>query len=97
MILEFIKKHTPQGKCPLGGNSVHVDKQFLKSYMPRIIHHLHYRIIDVSTVKELCRRWYPDLFKLYEKKECHRSVQDILESIRELHYYRQTFFKPTPQ
>ncbi|XP_073416816.1 oligoribonuclease, mitochondrial isoform X2 [Dendrobates tinctorius] len=92
--LSFVRKHTPPGICPLAGNSVHVDKAFLNKYMPQFMRHLHYRIIDVSTVKELCRRWYPaDYERAPMKAASHRALDDIRESIKELHFYRQHVFK----
>uniref|UniRef100_A0A673MCD8 Oligoribonuclease, mitochondrial n=1 Tax=Sinocyclocheilus rhinocerous TaxID=307959 RepID=A0A673MCD8_9TELE len=73
--LSFIRQHTPPGQCPLAGNSVHADKKFLDKYMPQFMRHLHYRIIDVSTIKELSRRWYPEEYSLApQKKSSHRSV-----------------------
>ncbi|XP_073512766.1 oligoribonuclease, mitochondrial [Phyllobates terribilis] len=92
--LSFVRKHTPPGICPLAGNSVHVDKVFLNKYMPQFMRHLHYRIIDVSSVKELCRRWYPaDYERAPMKAASHRALDDIRESIKELHFYRQHVFK----
>ncbi|XP_077106578.1 oligoribonuclease, mitochondrial [Ranitomeya variabilis] len=92
--LSFVRKHTPPGICPLAGNSVHVDKAFLNKYMPQFMRHLHYRIVDVSTVKELCRRWYPaDYERAPMKAASHRALDDIRESIKELHFYRQHVFK----
>ncbi|KAM8742209.1 small fragment nuclease [Acanthopagrus schlegelii] len=92
--LSFIRQHTPPGQCPLAGNSVHADKRFLDKFMPQFMYHLHYRIIDVSTIKELCRRWFPDEYKMApHKKATHRALDDICESIKELQYYRATVFK----
>ncbi|XP_053307774.1 oligoribonuclease, mitochondrial [Spea bombifrons] len=92
--LSFIRLHTPPGLCPLAGNSVHADKKFLDKYMPRFMTHLHYRIIDVSTVKELCRRWYSEEYVLAPKKTgSHRALDDIKESINELKFYKDTIFK----
>ncbi|XP_041749626.2 small fragment nuclease [Coregonus clupeaformis] len=92
--LSFIRQHTPPGHCPLAGNSVHADKKFLDKYMPQFMRHLHYRIIDVSTIKELCRRWFPEEYKLTpQKKASHRALDDIQESIKELHFYRAHVFK----
>ncbi|KAF4082296.1 hypothetical protein AMELA_G00149940 [Ameiurus melas] len=92
--LSFIRQHTPPGQCPLAGNSVHADKRFLDKYMPQFMRHLHYRIIDVSTVKELCRRWFPDEYNLTpQKKASHRALDDIQESIKELKFYRVNIFK----
>ncbi|XP_051494639.1 oligoribonuclease, mitochondrial isoform X2 [Apus apus] len=76
------------------GNSVHADKKFLDKYMPQFMRHLHYRIIDVSTVKELCRRWYPEEYEFAPKKAAsHRALDDIRESIKELQFYRDSIFK----
>jgi oligoribonuclease len=95
IMLDFVRKYTPPAKCPLAGNTVYVDKKFLEKYMPRFVAHLHYRIVDVSSLKELCRRWYPDIFVSYPlKKASHRSLADIKESIEELKYYRQHIFVP---
>ncbi|XP_012669755.1 small fragment nuclease [Clupea harengus] len=92
--LSFIKKYTPPHQCPLAGNSVHADKKFLDKYMPQFMSQLHYRIIDVSTVKELCRRWYPAEYKKApSKKGSHRALDDIRESISELKFYRKAIFK----
>ncbi|KAF8980772.1 Oligoribonuclease, mitochondrial [Entomortierella lignicola] len=94
-VLDFIKKHIPEPRRGiLAGNSVHADKVFLEREMRPIIDHLHYRIVDVSTVKELTRRWYPKDFKQApQKKEAHRALDDIKESIKELEYYRRAVFK----
>ncbi|XP_054879473.1 small fragment nuclease isoform X2 [Poeciliopsis prolifica] len=92
--LSFVRQHTPPGQCPLAGNSVHADKRFLDKYMPQFMYHLHYRIIDVSTIKELCRRWFPEEFKMAPHKSAtHRALDDIKESIKELQYYRACIFK----
>ncbi|ORY97617.1 ribonuclease H-like domain-containing protein [Syncephalastrum racemosum] len=91
-VLEFLKRHIPPGVAPLAGNSVHADKRFLEKEMPKIVDYLHYRIVDVSTIKELSRRWYPDIAKGVQKKNCHRALDDIKESISELEYYRQHVF-----
>ncbi|XP_041374095.1 oligoribonuclease, mitochondrial-like isoform X2 [Gigantopelta aegis] len=93
-VLKFVQEHTPKGACPLAGNSVHADREFLVKYMPQLIGHLHYRIIDVSTVKELCQRWYPRASEQAPKKKLsHRALDDIKESIAELKYYRHSIFK----
>ncbi|XP_009005090.2 oligoribonuclease, mitochondrial isoform X2 [Callithrix jacchus] len=92
--LSFVRQQTPPGLCPLAGNSVHADKKFLDKYMPQFMKHLHYRIIDVSTVKELCRRWYPEEYEFAPKKAAsHRALDDISESIRELQFYQNNIFK----
>ncbi|XP_068685332.1 probable oligoribonuclease [Montipora foliosa] len=94
IFLQFVKQHTPHKQCPLAGNSVHADKRFLEKYMPRFMDHLHYRIVDVSTIKELCRRWYPNIYRdVPPKREKHRALEDIKESITELQFYKQTIFK----
>ena len=92
--MEFLKQHIPEPKiAPLAGNSVHSDKIFLQKEMSEVINYLHYRIIDVSSIKELCKRWYPNIFRdAPQKKLIHRSLDDIKESIIELEYYRQNIF-----
>ena len=93
-MLNMIKQYTNNGECCLAGNSVHLDKEFLKKYMPRFVDHLHYRIVDVSTIKELASRWYPKVFEeMPPKKLGHRALGDIEESIEELRYYRTHIFK----
>jgi oligoribonuclease len=94
--LEFIKTHAPEpGKVPLCGNSIGTDRRFLAAYLPEIENHLHYRSIDVSTVKELARRWYPAAYSAAPvKKGGHRALDDIRESVKELKYYRDAIFTP---
>lgn len=92
IMLEFVQKHTPKGACPLAGNSIHVDRIFLNKYMKNFLNHLHYRIIDVSTIKELAKRW-SDENNFFVKKQTHRALDDIKESIDELKFYRTKFFK----
>jgi len=83
--------------APLCGNSIATDRGFLARDMPRLDHHLHYRMIDVSSIKELCRRWYPRAyFGQPAKGLAHRALVDILESIRELEFYRRAIFIPQP-
>ena len=91
--LKFLYRHCKEGESPLCGNSVWQDRRFLIKYMPTLEKFLHYRNIDVSTIKELVRRWYPSLPR-YEKKEAHLALSDIRESINELKYYRQKVFLP---
>lgn len=93
-VLEYIKKHVPEaGKAPLGGNSVGTDKVFLNKQMPELVEHLHYRIIDVSSIKELSKQWFPRAyFQSPEKHGGHRALGDILDSIVELQYYRKAVF-----
>ncbi len=93
--LEFIKNHVPEARTvPLCGNSIGTDRRFLATQLPEIDEWLHYRSVDVSTVKELCRRWYPDaLAGAPEKAAGHRALDDIRESVAELRYYRSTIFR----
>ncbi|XP_045216162.2 oligoribonuclease, mitochondrial-like isoform X2 [Mercenaria mercenaria] len=94
-MLQFVQEHTVKRKAPLAGNSIHADRMFLVKYMPRFIDHLHYRLVDVSTIKELSRRWYTREFSNAPKKKLtHRALDDIKESIEELQYYRYNIFKP---
>ncbi|GAA1854062.1 oligoribonuclease [Myceligenerans crystallogenes] len=97
-VLEYIREFVPaRGKAPLAGNSVGTDKMFLDAQMPALTNHLHYRIIDVSSIKELARRWYPRVyFASPEKDGGHRALADILESIDELRYYRAALFPAQP-
>lgn len=93
-ILKFVKAHVPEKRCPLGGNSVYMDRLFIMKYMPRLNSYLHYRIIDVSTIKELAKRWYSSEYsRIPEKSFKHRSIDDLKESIDELKYYRDNIFK----
>jgi oligoribonuclease len=94
--LEFIRAHVPEPRSvPLCGNSIGTDRRFLDAQLPEIEQHLHYRSVDVSTIKELARRWYPDVVAAAPPKvSAHRALDDIRESIAELRYYRSTVFKP---
>ncbi|SHK15235.1 oligoribonuclease [Pseudonocardia thermophila] len=98
MVMSYVRKWVPEPKiAPLAGNSIATDRGFIARDMPELDNHLHYRMIDVSSVKELCRRWFPRVF--YAKPEkglAHRALADIEESIRELAYYRATLFVPPP-
>ncbi|OBK95154.1 oligoribonuclease [Mycobacterium asiaticum] len=98
MVLEYISKHVKQPKtAPLAGNSIATDRSFIARDMPALDSFLHYRMIDVSSIKELCRRWYPRIyFGQPPKGLAHRALADIHESIRELQYYRRTAFVPPP-
>ena len=93
--LEFIKQHVPEPRSvPLCGNSIGTDRRFLATYLPDIENHLHYRSIDVSTIKELSRRWYPEaVAKAPSKAGGHRAMDDIRESVAELRYWRGAVFK----
>lgn len=96
--LDFIKEHVPEPRTvPLCGNSIGTDRRFLAAYLPDIENHLHYRSIDVSTIKELARRWYPaEVHKAPGKAGGHRAMDDIRESVAELRYWRTAVFKPVP-
>jgi oligoribonuclease len=93
--LEFLRQHIPAaGTVPLCGNSIGTDRRFLAAWLPEIDRYLHYRSIDVSTIKELARRWYPDAYARAPKKAgAHRALGDIRESIEELRYYREAIFR----
>lgn len=93
--LEFIRDHVPEPRtAPLCGNSIGTDRRFLAAYMPEIEDYLHYRSIDVSTIKELARRWYPEAFLAAPKKGgAHRALDDVKESIAELKYWRSAIFR----
>lgn len=97
-VLAYIKQHAPQErKAPIAGNSIGTDRMFIQVYMPLVDQHLHYRAVDVSSIKELARRWYPRVFFNAPAKDGeHRALADILESIRELQYYRNAVFVPMP-
>jgi oligoribonuclease len=98
VILDYVKRFVPNAKeAPLAGNTIGTDRMFLNKYMPQLDQHLHYRNIDVSSIKELTRRWYARVyFQLPKKDGGHRALADILESIQELRYYRQTVMVPVP-
>jgi oligoribonuclease len=94
--LAYVQRHIPEpGTAPLCGNSIGVDRRFLDRQLPELDAYLHYRSIDVSSLKELCRRWYPAVFKRRPgKRETHRALDDVRESIAELRYYRDTMLRP---
>jgi oligoribonuclease len=98
VVLDYVRKHVREPrKAPLCGNSVSTDRGFLARDMPALEQHLHYRIVDVSSIKELSRRWYPRAyFNSPEKNGNHRALADIRESIAELRYYREAVFVPAP-
>jgi len=98
LVLDYIREFVPQAKtAPLAGNSIATDRGFLARDMPTLDDYLHYRMIDVSSIKELCRRWYPKIYYGQpEKGLAHRALADIQESIRELRYYRRIAFVPPP-
>jgi oligoribonuclease len=97
-VLAYVRQHVPEARrAPLAGSSVYVDRGFLARYLPALDAHLHYRLVDVSTIKELARRWYPRAyFNSPEKTGGHRALADVRESIAELRYYRDTLFVPQP-
>jgi oligoribonuclease len=95
-VLDYVKKHvTTAGAAPMCGNSIGMDRRFLAKYMPELDNYVHYRSVDVSSFKELARRWYPAIYRRRPgKAEQHRALGDILESIDELRYYRDQLFAP---
>jgi len=97
-VLDYIQRFVPNaGAAPLAGNTIGTDRAFLAKYMPKVDKHLHYRNVDVSSIKELSRRWYPRVWhNAPAKNGGHRALADIRESIRELEYYRRTVFVPDP-
>ena len=97
-VLDYVKGHIPEAKtAPLCGNSIATDRGFIARDMPALDEHLHYRMIDVSSIKELARRWYPRVYYAQPAKGlAHRALADIRESVQELAYYRQTLFVPPP-
>jgi oligoribonuclease len=97
--LEFIRAHVPESRTvPLCGNSIGTDRRFLAAYLPDIENYLHYRSVDVSTIKELVKRWYPDVAAGGpDKAVSHRALDDIRESVAELRYYRETVFRSPAQ
>jgi len=92
-LIAFLSKHVGAGKSPLCGNSIGQDRRFMVRYMPKLEAFFHYRNLDVSTLKELAKRWRPDVYKGFDKKSRHEALADIYESIAELAYYREHFLK----
>ena len=90
-VIAFLKRHVPAGKSPMCGNTICQDRRFLANYMPRLEAFFHYRNLDVSTLKELARRWKPELLDSFKKAQAHTALADIHESIDELLHYRQHF------
>jgi oligoribonuclease len=95
--IAFLKKYIKPGIAPMCGNTIGQDRRFMAKYMPKLEAFFHYRNIDVSTLKELCKRWHPDLVKGFTKKQAHTALADIEESIEELKYYREKFIVPLPE
>ena len=96
MILDFLRVHVASGTAPLAGNTVHQDRRFMARYMPAFDSYLHYRIVDVSTLKELARRWRPEVLAGVVKESKHEALADVYESIEELRHYRRTFLRADP-
>lgn len=92
-LLEFLAPLVPRGKAPMCGNSICQDRRFMARWMPRLEAYFHYRNLDVSTLKELARRWQPEVYRSFEKKSRHEALADIYESIDELRHYRAHFLR----
>lgn len=92
-MIEFLRKYVPEGKSPMCGNSICQDRRFMARHMPKLEAFFHYRNVDVSTLKELCRRWKPELISGFKKHQLHTALADIRESVEELKYYREHFIK----
>ncbi|WP_297462431.1 oligoribonuclease [Ferrovum sp.] len=92
-LLEFLKAHVPAGESPMCGNSVCQDRRFMANYLPRLEQYFHYRNLDVSTLKELSKRWKPAVYSAFKKSGKHEALADILESIDELRHYRAHFIR----
>lgn len=93
--LEFLKQYVPNGKSPMCGNSIWQDRRFLARYMPELEKYFHYRLIDVSTLKELAQRWAPKIYGGFQKESRHLAMDDIRDSIAELRYYREKLLVPS--
>ncbi len=93
--LAFLKQHVKSSISPMCGNTIHQDRRFMNRYMPNLEAYFHYRNIDVSTIKELCKRWQPEVAKGFSKQQAHTALADIIESVEELRYYREKLFIPT--
>jgi len=96
-LLEFLKPVVAQGAAPLAGNTVHQDRRFMARYMPAFDAYLHYRIVDVSTLKELAKRWNPEVIAGFTKEGRHEALADVYESIEELKHYRKQFLAAEPR
>jgi oligoribonuclease len=92
-LIQFLRIYVPKGKAPMCGNSICQDRRFMARYMPNLEAFFHYRNVDVSTIKELCKRWRPELVAGFKKQQRHEALADIYESIDELKYYREHFLK----
>lgn len=98
LVMQYVTAHVPDASsAQIGGNTIHMDRRFLAKYMPALDAHLHYRSVDVSTIKELAMRWFPDVFAAMPAKNGnHRALADAIESIRELDFYRTVLFAVKP-
>ena len=92
-LLQFMQTWLPEKATPMCGNTIHQDRRFMVRHMPKLENYFHYRNLDVSTIKELARRWSPAVYKGVVKKGSHKALDDIVESIEELKHYRDTFFR----
>ena len=92
-MISFLRQYVPAGKSPMCGNSICQDRRFMARHMPKLEQFFHYRNVDVSTIKELCRRWKPELINGFKKHQMHTALADIRESVEELRYYRAHFIK----
>jgi oligoribonuclease len=92
-VLSFLDKYLPKGTSPLCGNTISQDRRFLVKYMPKLEAFLHYRNVDVSTFKELAKRWRPEVYSAFKKRQSHTALADVHESIDELEHYREHFLK----
>ncbi len=95
--IAFLKQYVKANTAPMCGNSICQDRRFMTRYMPKLEAYFHYRNVDVATIKELCKRWQPELVKGFNKQQAHTALADIMESIEELKYYREHFFIPSQQ
>lgn len=93
VMMDFLRPYVPKGKSPMCGNTICQDRRFMAKGMPRLEAYFHYRNLDVSTIKELCRRWKPEIATGFKKQQRHTALEDIRESIEELRYYRQHFIR----
>ncbi len=93
LTIEFLQQWVPENASPICGNSICQDRRFLYRYMPKLEDYFHYRNLDVSTLKELASRWSPEILKGFKKKAAHKALDDIIESIEEMRYYREHFIK----
>jgi len=91
--IEFLQKYVPSGKSPMCGNTIYQDRRFLTRYMKKLEAYFHYRLLDVSTLKELARRWVPVIYNGHQKESKHLALDDVKDSINELKYYRETLLK----